>query len=74
MLGILQKAFLGYALRGAVGYNGGPSAAARIGWGPGAAARTGWGAEDRLGKLLFGKLYSWEVATWENSFGKVTNI
>ena len=57
----------------------GPSAATRTGWGPSAAARIDLGS-CRLGNCTFGKLpldlgkYLWEVATWEKSFGKVTNI
>ena len=38
---------------------------------PSAMARTGWG-RDRLWKLPLGKLHIWEVATWENTLGKLT--
>ena len=52
--------------------------ALRLGWvrGPSTAARTDFGAEpcgwDRFGKLPFGKLRSWEVATLENTLGNLS--
>ena len=51
---------------------GGSTAALLLFREPNAADKTGYGAKRcRLGKLPFRKLHSWEVATWENTHGKL---
>ena len=66
---------LGQVLGGFTGCYGRPSAAARVGQRAEHCVQNRLGAEccgqDRLGKLPLGKLHSWEVATWENTLGKL---